>query len=133
VESGTSCSLAVAGSRVLVIDDDRRALEAVWGAFLDCKVTIESRASDAIRRIEGGARYDVIFCALTMREMSGAELYLHVARVDTEQAARIVFSTKGGGLSDEFLAEHRGIEEPFEALELRAVAATVLDGLARSA
>jgi two-component system, NtrC family, sensor kinase len=126
-------SIVVAGSRVLVVDDDRQTVNAIWGALLDCRVARELSGKDVLTRLERGERYDVIFCALMMREMTGAELFLRVARIDAAQAERIVFITEEGGLSDEFLAEHRGIVMPFEAKDVRAAAATVIDDLAHVA
>ncbi len=118
-----SRSLVVSGARVLVVDENRVTLDAVWTALLDCRVAADLRASDAIARIERGERFDVVFCGLMMDQMTG--LYLRVARIDPEQADRVVFLTGTGGLSDEFLAEHRALEAPFGRAEIRAMTASV--------
>ena len=126
-------SIVVAGSRVLVVDEDRETVNAIWGALHDCRVAREMSGRDVLVRLARGERYDIIFCALMMREMTGAELFLRVARMDPAQAERIVFVTEAGGFSDEFLAEHRALEMPIEAKSVRAVAATVIDDLAHVA
>lgn len=128
-----SSPVYVSGARVLVVDDDRRTVNKIWHALLDCRVMTETSVTSALRRLHAGERFDVLFCGLMMAEMSGAEFFLHVSRIDAEQAGRIVFLTGLGSLSDEFLAEHRALEQPFEAAEIRAVTANVVDDYARSA
>ncbi len=115
---------AGARGRVLIVDD-----EAAVGVALvrllrkEHDVLALERARDALERVQGGERWDVILCDLMMPEMTGMELHRAVARIAPEQAARMVFLT-GGTFTQQartFLQDVRNVrvEKPFDAEELR--------------
>jgi CheY-like chemotaxis protein len=85
--------------RVLVIDDEPaigRALRRVLGA--ECVVEIVFSADAGLKRLEGGARYDVVLCDLMMPNMDGIEFHRRLSKVLPEEARRIVFIS-GGAVS----------------------------------
>ena len=117
-----------APARVLVVDDESmigRAIHRMLSPHYD--VTVVTRARDALSRIHGGARFDVILCDLLMPEMTGMDLHDELVLTAPDQAAAMVFVT-GGAFTPrarEFLAEmaSRCIEKPFDTAALRAAVA----------
>jgi CheY-like chemotaxis protein len=88
---------------------------------------VVTRARDALSRIHGGARFDVILCDLLMPEMTGMDLHDELVLTAPDQAEAMVFVT-GGAFTPrarEFLAEmaSRCIEKPFDTAALRAAVA----------
>jgi PAS domain S-box-containing protein len=120
--------VAVAAARVLVVDDESmigRAIHRMLTPHYD--VTVVTRARDALARIHGGARFDVILCDLLMPEMTGMDLHDELVLTVPDQAEAMVFVT-GGAFTPrarEFLAEmaSRCIEKPFDTAALRAIVA----------
>ncbi len=115
-----------ARGRVLVVDDEASVGVALTRLLRkEHDVTALGRAGDALERIHGGERWDVILCDLMMPEMTGMELYRELVRVAPEQAKRMVFLT-GGTFTQQaraFLQEVRNVrvEKPFDSEELRAL------------
>ncbi len=108
---------------VLVVDDEQ-AVGHVVARVLRAKhsVTVTTSGKDAVARIESGERFDVILCDVMMPTMSGTEVHQRVARIDPEQANRIVFMS-GGVFSHETRAylealPNRRLDKPFRAEEL---------------
>ena len=124
--AATSTSGALA--RVLVVDDESmigRAIHRMLSPHYD--VTVVTRARDALSRIHGGARFDVILCDLLMPEMTGMDLHDELVLTAPDQAAAMVFVT-GGAFTPrarEFLTEMaaRCIEKPFDTAALRQMVA----------
>ncbi|HEU5058636.1 MAG TPA: response regulator [Kofleriaceae bacterium] len=121
-------STAPAAGRVLVVDDESMiglAIHRMLSAHYD--VTVVTRARDALDRIHGGARFDVILCDLLMPEMTGMDLHDELVLAAPDQAEAMIFVT-GGAFTPrarEFLAEmaSRCIEKPFDTAALRTVVA----------
>jgi PAS domain S-box-containing protein len=110
--------------RILLIDDEAavgRALEALLAP--ETEVVCEQRAGDALARLASGERFDVIVCDLMMPEISGIELYAHLADVAPDCRSRIIFMTGGAFTPDarEFLdrLDRPHLEKPFSELQLR--------------
>lgn len=110
--------------RVLVVDDDslvRRALQRTLGREHD--VTAVAGAREALERVGGGERYDVIVCDLMMPSMSGMDLHAALCATAPELAERMVFLTGGAhsDLAEAFLATvpNARAEKPFDAERLR--------------
>ncbi len=80
-------------------------------------------ATEALRRITSGERYDVIISDIAMPGMSGLELYDAILSVDPAIAATMVFLT-GGACSAQahaFLSRmtNQRIDKPFTPAQLR--------------
>jgi len=112
--------------RVLVVDDERiilttmrRMLQAEFEV-----VTVED-PREALAKIEGGERFDVMFSDISMSHLSGMELYRAVAAIQPELAKCMVFIS--GDLSREDIREfinsipNERIEKPFNVQEIRAL------------
>ncbi len=106
-------------ARVLWIDDDAHLLRAFKRRLdRDHDVEVCESARDALERIEGGARWDVICCDLMMPDMSGREFEQTLAVRFPELARRVIFVTGGVFTEEErrFLEESRQprLLKPFE-------------------
>lgn len=107
--------------RLLVIDDElrlARTLELALEDHIDIEV-IES-GQGAIELLTVRSNFDMVLCDLMMPEVSGMDVYTHVAANDPKLAERFVFMT-GGAFTDrarDFLKEQKRprLEKPF-ALE----------------
>jgi len=112
---------------ILVIDDDRlfsTAMERCLAVGHD--VVAVNDAEDALRLLERGARFDLIFCDMMMPGMTGMEFFSSVSARFPEHAMRTVFLTGGT-----FAAEARAflewvpnpyLEKPFEVQRLTELA-----------
>ena len=114
------------GGRVLVIDDDV-LLGSALRRMLTPKheVTVLTNGHDALAKLEGGARYDVIFCDLMMPEITGMELHAEISQRAPQQASRVVFMTGGAFTPNarDFLesVSNRRIDKPFDVATIRRV------------
>ena len=122
--------------RVLVVDDEPRvgrALQLVVGSVHD--VTVLSSATDALRRIDAGERWDAILCDLWMPEMDGIAFYQALAERDATWVPKFAFVTGGafGARALDFLASHAvtTIAKPASAATLLAAVDRLLDASAR--
>ena len=61
----------------------------------DHDVEMENRGDDVVRRIDGGAHFDVILCDVMMPDCTGPELCARLAVEHPGQAAGMVFMTDG--------------------------------------
>jgi PAS domain S-box-containing protein len=120
-------------ARVLVVDDDDavgRAAERILGREHD--VIYASSGHDALSRLIGGERYQLILCDLMMPGMTGATFFEHLRRVLPEQARAVRFMT-GGALTSELRDFAAGaarpvIEKPFDAGGLLAAVRSAIGG-----
>jgi len=109
-----------------VIDDEESLAQAIR-RFLAVEHTVTAvyRARDALDLLELGTRFDVVLCDLMMPQITGMELYAEVAKLDPQQAERIVFLTGGAftPAAREFLltSTNRRIEKPFDLKEVRRI------------
>ncbi len=115
-------------ARVLVVDDDARLARALK-ALLDDEhdVSVETSASSAYARLAGGERFDVVFCDLMMREMTGMDLFEKLGAAHPEATAPFVFMTGGAftARAQTFLdrVENPCVEKPFARGQLLALIA----------
>ncbi len=112
--------------RVLVVDDEP-TIGAVLKRLLGGAKRVDccSSARQALDRIVGGERYDIVLCDLMMPGMGGRQFLEALQGVNAEQATRIVFLT-GGVFSAEmqqFLqtVPHPVLEKPFDLERVQAV------------
>jgi PAS domain S-box-containing protein len=110
--------------RVLVVDD-----ESAIGAYAqralgrEHDVVALTDAAEAVRRIAGGERFDVILCDLMMPTVTGLDLHTELATIAPDQAAAIVFITGGVFTPRTSAALNRltnpRLEKPFDLETLR--------------
>lgn len=114
-------------ARVLVVDDEAPLAKTMRRALEDeHEVVVVTSATEAVERIRGGERFDLILCDLMLPGLSGVDFHGWVGRHAPELVKTIVFSS-GGAYTPHaaaFLrrADVRHIEKPFPSLpELRAL------------
>ena len=122
---------AAARGKVLVIDDERPVAVTIERMLrADHDVTVLTDGHEALRLIEAGNSYDLVFCDVMMPNLSGIDVYRHMAATHPAQASKIVFMTGGAftAASQEFLAQigNAHISKPFVPAAIRAIAATFL-------
>jgi PAS domain S-box-containing protein len=112
--------------RLLVIDDEpligaviKRALSS------DHEVVTTTNAAEALLRIRGGEKFDLILCDLMMPQMTGVELHARLQVLGPEWADRLVFLT-GGAFTPATRAfletvPNDKLEKPFDTQALRAL------------
>ncbi|CAN5196801.1 hypothetical protein BH09MYX1_BH09MYX1_09240 [soil metagenome] len=124
-------SISARRGRMLVIDDEptigalvRRALHR------DHDVVVLDAARAAADLLDAGQKFDVIICDVMMPDMTGIELYTHLAAAHPDQASRVVFLTGGAFTpkSAEFMemVPNLRVEKPFEVAELRSLIAKLV-------
>lgn len=87
-------------ARVLVVDDDGAVLRAVARLLSQHHDVVAIQDSEeALERVRGGARFDVVFCDVLMPALSGLDLYTQVVALWPAAAQRFVFMS--GGVLDE--------------------------------
>jgi signal transduction histidine kinase len=87
---------AAARGRILVVDDEPIvcfSLERLLAS--EGEVVALTSAREALDRIRGGERFDVILCDLLMPEMDAPSLHAELASLAPEQAERMIFVTGG--------------------------------------
>ena len=125
--------IASGGARILIVDDDEHVARVLRRVLSDHQVTTVQDARDALEKIVGGERFDVILCDLMMPHMTGARLYEELSRHVPEQAERMIFVTAGATTSEtqEFLDYSRQpvLEKPVPPSLLREEVRQLLDAL----
>lgn len=111
--------------RILIIDDDRPVAAAVALELEDHEVMVAGSGREALEILRRDPGFDVVLCDLMMPELSGADVYEWVQRVEPALVDRFVFMT-GGAFTPrarEFLARVRNprLDKPFDPSELRAM------------
>ena len=132
VEAEPAVAPTTVRPRVLVVDDERAIGDSLQRALREeLDVTSLHAARDALERIAGGDRFDVILCDVSMPIMTGMDLYAELTRVAPDQAARMIFMTGGAftGQAQEFLAHvpTACIDKPLHLAQLRAEIARVME------
>jgi CheY-like chemotaxis protein len=117
-------------ARVLVVDDDERTGKNIARLLAwDHDVVAVAGAAAALGRIHAGERFDAIFCALDMPDMTAMDLHAKLTCDVPEQAERMVFMTGSRWGLPEDGARHphdrgapgaRWLEKPFTVTALRA-------------
>ncbi len=82
--------------RILVVDDEPIvcfSLERLLAS--EGEVVALTSAREALARVRGGERFDVILCDLLMPEMDAPALHAELSSIAPEQAERMVFVTGG--------------------------------------
>lgn len=113
-------------ARVLVIDDEPAVAAAIRRVLApQHDITVVDSGARALGLLQGGARFDVVFCDVLMPQMSGIDLYQRVVQELPEQAKRFVFVTGGSftARAQDFLdsVPNPRVEKPFNILTLRSL------------
>jgi CheY-like chemotaxis protein len=113
--------------RILIVDDEALLVKLfVRVLSQEHDLTGETDAAAALARFEAGERFDLIFCDLLMPKMSGIALHDAIARVDPQQARRMVFLTGDVGqpLAVEFFqrVDNLRLQKPLVPSALRDLA-----------
>ncbi len=118
-------------AKILLIDDEpafRASIAHLLGLTHD--VTAAASAREALDRILGGERFDLLLCDLMMPEMTGIDLYEELHRAAPEQAARMVFLSGGAftARAQAFLKRvpNAHLEKPFTMEDLHALIGVLL-------
>jgi len=111
--------------RVMLVDDEPMVAQTIERLLRrDYDITIASCGREALGRVTGGDRFDVIVSDVMMPNMTGIELLEDLRRIAPDQAARVIFLSGGA-----FTAQTREqldalgapqLEKPVTAQELRA-------------
>jgi CheY-like chemotaxis protein len=112
--------------RVLVVDDEPMIATAIGRTLaFDHEVVVSADAADALERILGGERFDVVLCDLMMPQMTGMDLHSALSTHAPDQAERMVFLSGGAftAAARAFLDEvpNQRLEKPFDTRQLSAL------------
>jgi CheY-like chemotaxis protein len=88
-------------------------------------VTVLCEGHQAVLLLAGGAEFDLVFCDLTMPELSGIDVYERCRESRPDLAERFVFMT-GGTFSARFrefldVVANSYIEKPFDLCTIRNI------------
>ena len=110
-------------ANVLVVEDELalgRVLERILAPH---RVVAVNRGREALARIQGGERFDVVLCDLMMPEMTGMDFYAELSGSHPDVARRVVFMTGGAFTAGarEFLEKvpNRRLDKPVDTESLR--------------
>ncbi len=111
-------------AHVLVVDDEPLIGSSVRRTLARHRVETVTSAREALDRLLGPDRFDVVLCDVMMPGMSGPDLVEELVRRESYAARRVLFLT-GGHLSDAERDLVRSLdvttlEKPFEPATLRA-------------
>ncbi|MFO0628181.1 MAG: PAS domain S-box protein [Polyangiales bacterium] len=126
---GPGSSISPGRARVLAVDDEPSVLAGVVRALGDLHaVTTVGSASDALRLLVNGARFDAVLCDVVMPGMTGPELLSEIERHWPDLAPRVTMMV-GGSSRDaaRMLGGARPmLSKPFDATTLRDAVAQAL-------
>jgi CheY-like chemotaxis protein len=116
--------------RILVIDDDDMMRRAIGRILKEHQPVCSESAEAALKRLECGETFDIIFSDLIMPDMTGIELYEELLRTRPECARRVVFLSGDVASSKvaDFLASvpNLSVGKPFEPDGLRTIVQQLL-------
>ena len=122
---------ALAGSTVLVVEDEPALAAAVSEALTDAGFVVD-RAGDgeeALRRVRSKT-YDLIVCDLKMPKIDGMRFYQRLSDEDPDTARRVIFVTGdvAGTDAENFLQDSgcRWLAKPFRLGDLLKTAREIL-------
>ncbi|MCX5746842.1 MAG: ATP-binding protein [Proteobacteria bacterium] len=113
--------------RVLIVDDEPQILRVISRALQrDFDVNTINDPREALRRIEAGETFDLVFCDLSMPYLTGMELYEAIIAIRPELGPRMVFISGDVTREDirRFLARvpNERLEKPVSLANLRDLA-----------
>ncbi len=122
---------ALAGSTVLVVEDEPALAEAVGEALRDAGFVVDRAADGEDALLQARARhYDLIVCDLKMPRVDGMQFYRAIAAATPALAQRVIFVTGdvAGTDAERFLEESgcRWLAKPFRLGDLLRAARDVV-------
>ena len=110
--------------KMLVIDDEPMMLKALRRLLRDHDVVTVTDPEDALKLLDRGERFDIVFSDMMMPSMTGMDLYERLLADHPDEARRVVFVT-GGAVNArvaDFLAvvPNACLEKPITMEELSA-------------
>jgi signal transduction histidine kinase len=110
-------------ARILIIDDEPQVSRTMQRMLRAHDVTTEKSALAALELLKANSRFDLIFCDLTMPELSGMDFYERLKAELPMLLERVVF-VSGGVFTTraaDFLASvpNQRLPKPFQPAELR--------------
>jgi len=113
----------LARARILVVDDEQIIGSTIRRLLSAHEVVALTDPREALARLSGGERFDLVLCDLMMPQLSGMELHEALVAVRPALARRMVFMT-GGAFTDrarQFLegVGNRQLSKPFAPQDLR--------------
>jgi CheY-like chemotaxis protein len=111
--------------KILVVDDEQMIVTLVRRTLSEHEVIGTTHPREALERLRGGERFDVIFCDLLMPQITGMEIYAELEQHRPECLERLVFMTGGAftPAATTFLQNVRNdrVEKPFNAAKLKSL------------
>ncbi len=117
---------------LLLVDDEVMLTHTLSRLLEQERFTVSiADGREALSRIAGGDRFDVILCDVMMPEVSGIDLYETLARTAPDQARRMVFMT-GGAFAERATTTlarlpNLRLDKPFGVPQVHAAVARVLE------
>jgi two-component system, NtrC family, sensor kinase len=94
--TGNLESKRVRRGRVLVVDEEARLGKELAEALIEHDFVTVRSGADALAVIAVGRSFDLVLCALVLRDMSGMDVLFHLCREHPDQAERLVFMAHSG-------------------------------------
>jgi signal transduction histidine kinase len=116
--------------RILVIDDEELVLRVMGRILKDHELVCVPNVREALKALNEGPAFDIIFSDLMMPDVTGMDLYDELLRTRADDARRLVFLS-GGALTPmvaDFLASvpNTHLEKPFQVDGLRTIVQQLL-------
>jgi CheY-like chemotaxis protein len=86
-------------ARILIVDDEEKLGRLLRRLLAESDVEVANSGKQALDRIRGGERFNVILCDVGMPGMNGCDLFDEIQKCDPEQAKHVAFFT-GGACDD---------------------------------
>jgi CheY-like chemotaxis protein len=110
---------------VLAIEDEPAVGRTIQRLLIPHRVTVVTRAREALARIGAGERFDVILCDVMMPEMTGIDFHAQLRETRPDLADGVIFLS-GGAFTPrarEFFARvpNPRVDKPIDAAKLRSL------------
>ena len=110
---------------MLAIEDEPTVGRTIQRLLIPHRVTVVTRAREALARIGAGERFDVILCDVMMPELTGMDFHAQLREVRPDLADQIIFLS-GGAFTPrarEFFERvpNPRIDKPIDAAKLRSL------------
>jgi two-component system cell cycle sensor histidine kinase/response regulator CckA len=111
--------------RILIVDDEPSVVRALQRALREHDLSVAFSGVEALKVLDSGQGFDIVFCDLMMAQLSGMEVFATVKQRYPQLLERFVFMT-GGAFTQQakdFLAgvTNPVVEKPFDIRALRSL------------